>query len=572
MTTTIDTTSAAATGTAQTSSKPYIDMSGSSSHFDNILKTVSDSYSSQKAVNDNKNSALQNSNKKPDYRGKTDDKKADNSSDNKTNDVKQKVNEPEQKTSAQKPQTDKKEAPKNDSSNTDTKKNASDPKTDSADSAPQGQTTAQTTTQTSAQTSTQTTAQTTSQEPAQPTAPTPIIPVDVVQITLPAASDNTQTQNQTKQTDNDKTKDNQQESQPIIPQMLPNVNVNLTQAPQTNDNSVTNQTQNTKIQPQTQQVLSNMQVNQQDTTAQPAQGAQPAQATQADTSLFAQKDTQPIVIESNVQNTNSTDNTNSTAKTDNKTPLTQEAVNKTNAKVVSIETSNASNSNNNSNNLLNKQDTQDQVVKLSLENTKTSHDINTLPNAADSIAQTALNKTAETMQTEAPKELNKADVMSQINNQLDKLQDNTTTKVTIVLKPENLGKIELELVSSKDGLTAKMTTDSQQVKELLDKNINSLKDTLGSQGVNVNNVSVKVNEAQKQDTMFSFENQNRQGQAQQQNQSQNQSQQGNNQGQNYSYAANTETMPESSNEELETPNNDNATTTGIHQGQVDYKV
>jgi flagellar hook-length control protein FliK len=64
----------------------------------------------------------------------------------------------------------------------------------------------------------------------------------------------------------------------------------------------------------------------------------------------------------------------------------------------------------------------------------------------------------------------------------------------MILKPESLGRITLELVNSKEGLTAKMMTESSQVKELLDKSLDGLKNTLSSQGINVNNVEVKVSQ------------------------------------------------------------------------------
>jgi len=64
----------------------------------------------------------------------------------------------------------------------------------------------------------------------------------------------------------------------------------------------------------------------------------------------------------------------------------------------------------------------------------------------------------------------------------------------------------LELINGKDGFTARMTTDNAQVKELLDKNLDSLKSSLSNQGVNVGNVTVKVAETEKQSNeMFSFE-------------------------------------------------------------------
>ena len=81
--------------------------------------------------------------------------------------------------------------------------------------------------------------------------------------------------------------------------------------------------------------------------------------------------------------------------------------------------------------------------------------------------------------------------MSQVNSKFEQLQQSGTNKVSIVLQPENLGKVSVEIMNSKDGIVAKMTTDNQQVKELFDKNVEALKNNLSSQGVNVNNIKVE---------------------------------------------------------------------------------
>ena len=88
--------------------------------------------------------------------------------------------------------------------------------------------------------------------------------------------------------------------------------------------------------------------------------------------------------------------------------------------------------------------------------------------------------------------LNKSDIMNQINSRFSELQNGANSKVTIVLRPENLGRIHLEIVNSQDGITAKMATENQQVKELLDKNMDALRASLHNQGINVNNLKVET--------------------------------------------------------------------------------
>lgn len=211
----------------------------------------------------------------------------------------------------------------------------------------------------------------------------------------------------------------------------------------------------------------------------------------------------------------------------NKATVTQDLLDKTNAKITNIEKSTFSSSNQNNNGFLGKQNAQEQVVKLQLENSTISNGTNVTQDVTQNIGQSmaqnvglvstpqinnqpafsnVVNNTAQT-----PKDISQNEIVSQINNQIStkNLQDEGTTKINIILKPENLGKINLELVNSKEGLTAQLTTNNSQVKEILDKNMDSLRDTLNSQGINVNNVTVKVNETQKQSNqdMAQFENQ-----------------------------------------------------------------
>lgn len=252
------------------------------------------------------------------------------------------------------------------------------------------------------------------------------------------------------------------------------------------------------------------------------QNEQKAQDTQSNQASMPQTDvaeTKMPVIQTNTEiiasNVSVNDNANtkpSETELVDKSKLSQEMINKTNAKVISAESGSANHS---GSNLLNQQSPQEQGVKMALENnsktiSKSATDNSDLTKLGDA-GQITFAKTLDNVQTQAPKELNKTDILSQINNQLNTLKEETTSKVSIILKPENLGKITLELTNGKDGLVAKMTTDNAQVKELLDKHLDSLKDTLGNQGVNVNNVTVKVNETQKQDNMFSFGDQKGQG-------------------------------------------------------------
>jgi len=347
---------------------------------------------------------------------------------------------------------------------------------------------------------------------------------------------------------------------------LNDVSVDLTNlSKETIDNVVTNQVNNIKVQPQTQQAVFNLNVQAQENTQSSAPVVEVEVPVQAEIkSPVIAVATEALASDTNL-NTNSVDtNLKNIKDILNKTALTQDVLDKTNAKIVSVETTSSSNSN--SNNLLGGQNTGEQIIKLTMEGNSSKKSSNILPTADLATSQSmTFTKALDNVQAQAPKELNSSDVLSQINSKLDTLQDENTTKVTIVLKPEGLGKINLELINGKDGLVAKMTTDSAQVKQLLDKNLDSLRDTLGSQGVAVNTVSVKVDETQKQsNNMFSFDD----GQAR----GDNQGSSNNSQSQNENKSAFSSEMEKffgtkSADAESGEQNSDDS-----YVGQVNYKV
>lgn len=289
-----------------------------------------------------------------------------------------------------------------------------------------------------------------------------------------------------------------------------------------------------QIKDQSQQVLSELNKNVQAASA-PLQQAIPAET-------VANSDIQIPVIQVSAEAVVSDVNINkndTVAKEDvkdvlDKTSLNQGVLDKLNAKVVSAVSANSNQGTNQNanpdananpnldastnpapNSVKNKQNTADQMAKLSLEdNSSVQVDAknNTLAATVNATEQNSFAKTLDSVQipvttqpqVQVPKELNNTEIMSQIHNKLNSFKDEGTSKLSIVLRPENLGKVDLELINTKEGLTAQMTTSNPQVKEILDKSLATLKDNLANQGVNVTNVTVKVDETQKQSSNDTF--------------------------------------------------------------------
>ena len=112
-------------------------------------------------------------------------------------------------------------------------------------------------------------------------------------------------------------------------------------------------------------------------------------------------------------------------------------------------------------------------------------------------AQT-MNKTTVTQQPQAQQntqEAQEVNILDQIRAKFAVSKQNGLQKITIGLTPESLGKVTVEIVKGQNGISAHLLADNPQTKEILDKNLDGLKSVLQSQGVNVNNVNVKVAEA-----------------------------------------------------------------------------
>lgn len=92
-------------------------------------------------------------------------------------------------------------------------------------------------------------------------------------------------------------------------------------------------------------------------------------------------------------------------------------------------------------------------------------------------------------------EIHPSRIIDQISKHLETLQNNS--KISIILNPESLGKVDIQLLTTKEGLSAQFTVATQEARDLLMKGLDGLKETLTSHGVGVDNVSVKVAEGQK---------------------------------------------------------------------------
>lgn len=84
---------------------------------------------------------------------------------------------------------------------------------------------------------------------------------------------------------------------------------------------------------------------------------------------------------------------------------------------------------------------------------------------------------------------------SQVLNQItDKITQNAdgSQKLTLVLRPNDLGRLSIELNNNEQGLSTNILAQNEDVRNYIEKNINALRQQLSDAGINVNNIQIKT--------------------------------------------------------------------------------
>lgn len=84
------------------------------------------------------------------------------------------------------------------------------------------------------------------------------------------------------------------------------------------------------------------------------------------------------------------------------------------------------------------------------------------------------------------------DIVNQVLEQIRITIKPETTSMELTLNPENLGKVNLTVVSKEGHLTASFTAQNQVTKEALESQMQTLKESLNSQGIKVEAIEVNI--------------------------------------------------------------------------------
>ena len=83
-------------------------------------------------------------------------------------------------------------------------------------------------------------------------------------------------------------------------------------------------------------------------------------------------------------------------------------------------------------------------------------------------------------------------LMNQIGDKLQQLKDNSGQRLTMVLRPNDLGRLSIELTTNQNGLTTNLIAQNEDVRNYIEKNINTLRQQLSDAGINVNQIQIKT--------------------------------------------------------------------------------
>ena len=208
-----------------------------------------------------------------------------------------------------------------------------------------------------------------------------------------------------------------------------------------------------------------------------------------------------------VQNADKAQNVNKIQKANEtlaKSGINTQTLQNADAKVEDIEMSNELETNNNKF----VETSQESMLRNKLaedlnNNTQIQNQVQSQTTSADDVktdfmqTQDKAVKAENSQQKQPTEDLDNIDILSQIRSKIDATNLANSKKIVIGLTPESLGKLTIQITKGENGISAHILADNQQAKELLEKDLNNLKSTLQSQGVNVNNLSVKVSETGK---------------------------------------------------------------------------
>ncbi|MDD3149399.1 MAG: flagellar hook-length control protein FliK, partial [Candidatus Gastranaerophilales bacterium] len=135
--------------------------------------------------------------------------------------------------------------------------------------------------------------------------------------------------------------------------------------------------------------------------------------------------------------------------------------------------------------------TQDKQVQIKVS----SNSNQSIQNTQVDTAKIAFEKSVEfdkVLESKQTAQNSPSNILDQVMKKISGEIGANKSQISMILKPENLGKVDINIISEKGILSAEISAENQQVKDALSKGMETLKQTLEQQGVNVDNITIKV--------------------------------------------------------------------------------
>ena len=140
----------------------------------------------------------------------------------------------------------------------------------------------------------------------------------------------------------------------------------------------------------------------------------------------------------------------------------------------------------------------DEVAKLAMNETTSLNPVTSVHGAItyDSLnSETSVIKNAAGLMKNfntANSEETMSDVLNQLTNKISQMKDSSAQKLTMVLRPNDLGRLSIELTNTHLGLSTHILAQNDDVRSYIEKNINNLRQQLSDAGINVNSIQIKT--------------------------------------------------------------------------------
>ena len=135
----------------------------------------------------------------------------------------------------------------------------------------------------------------------------------------------------------------------------------------------------------------------------------------------------------------------------------------------------------------------DEIAKIAINANSQNNENNVLPinqnnNIIKNISFEKVLQQNQNIQTK----IESSNIFNQISDKLQNLNPSAAQKLTMVLRPYDLGRLSIELSVNEKGLSTHILVQNADVKNYIEKNIDSLRQHLSDAGVNVNTIQIKT--------------------------------------------------------------------------------